>query len=179
MGLTENQVNEIAKLPSGVAVVYQNNWVSPVLTMVDKANVEEEIYKPEKETVIRTIKSARTQIIRMLMQPWILGNKIPEKSLYDSLRVLELTRSDRQEISSLIADYSLFNGNLVWKQEELPKLRRLLQNILGIKGTDYQSINSSSELVKKVSMKLKNMKPEAVQEICFVLTNMGGNQSGN
>lgn len=179
MGLTENQVNEIAKLPSGVAVVYQNNWVSPVLTMVDKANVEEEIYKPEKETVIRTTKSARTQIIRMLMQPWIPGNKIPEKSLHDSLRVLELTRSDRQEISSLIADYSLFNGNLVWKQEELPKLRRLLQNILGIKGTDYQSINSSSELVKKVSMKLKNMKPEAVQEICFVLTNMGGNQSDN
>ena len=37
MGLTPNQVNEIAKLPSGVAVVYQNNWVNPVLTMIDKA----------------------------------------------------------------------------------------------------------------------------------------------
>ena len=179
MGLTEDQVNEIAKLPSGVAVVYQNNWVSPVLTLVDKADVEEEIYKPEKETVIRTAKSARTQIIRMLMQPWILGNKIPEKSLYDSLRVLELPRSERQEICSLIADYSLFNGNLVWKQEDLPKLRKLLRGVLGIKDADFQTMNTSQDLIKRVSVKLKNMKPEAVQEICFILTYMGGDQGGN
>lgn len=38
MGLSNAQVNEIAKLPSGVAVVYQNNWISPVLTLV-KAGV--------------------------------------------------------------------------------------------------------------------------------------------
>lgn len=44
MGLTEEQVNEIAKLPSGVAVVYQNDWVKPVLTMIDKANVREGHY---------------------------------------------------------------------------------------------------------------------------------------
>lgn len=39
IGLTEDQVNEIAKLPSGVAVVYQNNWINPVLTMINKANI--------------------------------------------------------------------------------------------------------------------------------------------
>jgi hypothetical protein len=44
MGLTEEQVNEIAKLPSGVAVVYQNDWVKPVLTMIDKADVTEGKY---------------------------------------------------------------------------------------------------------------------------------------
>lgn len=45
MGLTDDQVNEIAKLPSGVAVVYQNNWISPVLTMIDKANARLTISK--------------------------------------------------------------------------------------------------------------------------------------
>lgn len=38
IGLTEDQVNEIAKLPSGVAVVYQNDWINPVLTMINKAD---------------------------------------------------------------------------------------------------------------------------------------------
>ena len=30
-GLRDEQLDEIAKLPKGVAVVYQNNWVEPVL----------------------------------------------------------------------------------------------------------------------------------------------------
>ena len=53
MGLSTAQVNEIAKLPSGVAVVYQNNWISPVLTLVDKANITEKpfVNKSRKGTV--------------------------------------------------------------------------------------------------------------------------------
>src|SRR5699024_3099557 len=44
MGLSTAQVNEIAKLPSGVAAVYQNDWVNPVLTMIDKAEITEQPY---------------------------------------------------------------------------------------------------------------------------------------
>ena len=35
-GLKDEQLDEIAKLPKGVAVVYQNNWVEPVLCKVQK-----------------------------------------------------------------------------------------------------------------------------------------------
>ncbi|MCR5500792.1 MAG: DUF87 domain-containing protein [Acetatifactor sp.] len=34
--LNEDQINEIAKLPRGVAAIYQNEWVQPVLCMVKK-----------------------------------------------------------------------------------------------------------------------------------------------
>ena len=33
--LNDNQIDELAKLPTGVAAVYQNNWVQPVLCKVD------------------------------------------------------------------------------------------------------------------------------------------------
>lgn len=33
--LNDNQIEELAKLPTGVAAVYQNNWVQPVLCKVD------------------------------------------------------------------------------------------------------------------------------------------------
>ncbi|WP_260204191.1 ATP-binding protein [Lactiplantibacillus pentosus] len=36
--LNEKQLDEIALLPKGVAVVYQNNWLEPVLCAIDKAN---------------------------------------------------------------------------------------------------------------------------------------------
>lgn len=35
-GLKDNQLDEIAKLPRGIAVVYQNNWLEPVLCKIDK-----------------------------------------------------------------------------------------------------------------------------------------------
>lgn len=35
-GLKDEQLDEIAKLPKGVAVVYQNNWVEPVLCKIQK-----------------------------------------------------------------------------------------------------------------------------------------------
>ena len=35
-GLKEEQLDEIVKLPKGVAVVYQNNWVEPVLCKIKK-----------------------------------------------------------------------------------------------------------------------------------------------
>ena len=69
MGLSDDQVNEIAKLPSGVAVVYQNNWISPVLTMINKADVSEVPYVNPKPAAIKSVRQARTEILCMLLQP--------------------------------------------------------------------------------------------------------------
>ena len=44
MGLSDSQIREISRLPMGVAVVYQNNWVEAVLTQVDKS---EEQYRQD------------------------------------------------------------------------------------------------------------------------------------
>ena len=42
--LKENQLDEIARLPKGVAVVYQNDWVEPVLCKIGKFDGEEKPY---------------------------------------------------------------------------------------------------------------------------------------
>lgn len=44
-GLKDEQLDEIAKLPKGVAVVYQNNWVEPVLCKIQKYRGTEGEYK--------------------------------------------------------------------------------------------------------------------------------------
>lgn len=40
-GLNNDQIIELAKLPRGVAAVYQNDWITPVLCNVEKANLTE------------------------------------------------------------------------------------------------------------------------------------------
>lgn len=42
--LKDEQIDEIAKLPKGVAVIYQNDWLEAVLCKVDKFDGEEKLY---------------------------------------------------------------------------------------------------------------------------------------
>lgn len=44
-GLNDDQIIELAKLPCGVAAVYQNEWVQPILCKVDKFDGKSEPYK--------------------------------------------------------------------------------------------------------------------------------------
>ena len=170
MGLTADQVNEIAKLPSGVAVVYQNDWVAPVLTMIDKADINESPYKPDHLTVIRSVRSARTIIMRMLMQPWIGKGTIDEDTLRDSLKVLNVSGDIRNNISRLIDDYSLCSGILVWKNSDIPKLQRLVQAVLGFKDKDFENINTPEDLMHETENKLQGCSQDDISNICYILT---------
>jgi hypothetical protein len=170
IGLSADQVNEIAKLPSGVAVVYQNDWVSPVLTMIDKADVEESSYVVEHPTKIRPLKAARLDIIKMLMQPWFGGKMIPEEKLRASLSVLDIPRGDKKIISEVMKNYLLFQGTIIWDKKELPILQGILQNLLGITEKNFENINTPDQLRKLVKSKLQKCSAQNIDDICFILT---------
>lgn len=42
--LNEEQINELAKLPCGVAAVYQNEWIQPVLCQVERFNTVDKMF---------------------------------------------------------------------------------------------------------------------------------------
>lgn len=52
--LNEDQITELAKLPCGVAAVYQNEWVQPVLCKIDKHEINDRKYEyqPEDEVYL-------------------------------------------------------------------------------------------------------------------------------
>ena len=43
-GLNDDQITELSKLPRGVAAIYQNDWISPVLCSIEKPELKEGIY---------------------------------------------------------------------------------------------------------------------------------------
>ena len=170
IGLTDSQVDEIAKLPSGVAVIYQNNWINPVLCLIDKANIDEKPYVPKKRSRIMTIKTARKLIIRMLMQPWFGGEGIDSDALYSAQRVLELKRTSRSSICSLIERYELFNHQLMWRKEDLGELKILLEDTLDVTEEQLGAITTADELRELVAGRLGRVKRSDIDNICFVLT---------
>jgi hypothetical protein len=177
MGLTDDQVNEIAKLPSGVAVVYQNNWISPVLTMIDKANVTEKPYINPKPALIKSAKQARTEIICMLLQPWIPREHMRGLSLKNSLRLLEIPRAVKKQIIDCISDYVFCGGTMIWKTEEIPQLQHILRTVIEITNTEFERIviNQDAHALRLlVKRKTVGLSDKEVNEVCNVLTIVGG-----
>lgn len=170
IGLTNDQVNEIAKLPSGVAVVYQNDWVNPVLAKIDKANITEEPYVPEKKAMIRSLKSSRTDLVKMILQPWIRSGKIPQDTLKQSLQVIDIPRQYKRELEELIENYTLFNGNLLWKKDDIVRVQTLVRIVLGIDEKRLANIASVDQLRELVRSKLAKCSSETEKTICYFLT---------
>ena len=66
-GVTDEQLEEIAKLPKGVAVVYQNDWLEPVLCKIHHFSEEEKPYQYEPQNQLSDEKKAFHQHIADLL----------------------------------------------------------------------------------------------------------------
>lgn len=181
MGLTNDQVNEIAKLPTGVAVVYQNNWISPVLTMIDKAGVDEKTYINKKTSVIKTARQARTEILFMLLQPWISRERMRGLALKNSLRLLDIPRRTKKQLMQCIDDYVFCGGSLIWKIEEVAILQDLLKSVLNITKSEFERIvmnQDANGLRTLIQEKTVGLCDAEIDEVCNVLTKAGGETDG-
>lgn len=176
MGLTDDQVNEIAKLPTGVAVVYQNNWISPVLTMIDKANVVEKPYVNQEPTTIKPLKHARTDVAKAIMEPWIPHEMIAFPELAKALNSLSVTRSNRKLLSVMLSTYRNHNGHILWNENSIGLLKVLLQDILELSQKaleDATATGNPDVLRRMVFSKTVGFTLEEVDEICHILTMEG------
>jgi hypothetical protein len=178
MGLNDDQVNEIAKLPGGVAVVYQNDWISPVLTMIDKADVSESPFEYTQQTWIKPLREARTDIICMLMQPWIDRPQISAGELSVSLKTLELSRENRKIINILAGIYIGNGGKMIWAETSISLLQELIRDIVELSDREFSKIvteGTPDTLKRFINDKTSGLSADDVEEICYVLTKAGEN----
>lgn len=78
-GMNDKQIDEIAKLPTGVAVVYQNDWVSPVLCKIDRMKNSRVIFNEQKDSILEL--NSENDINYIIEFCWQVKLKIPKKPL--------------------------------------------------------------------------------------------------
>lgn len=173
IGLSNEQVNEISKLPSGVAVVYQNNWINPVLTKVEKAKVSESKYINDSKNEIRPISTSRTEVISAITEPWLKPERIAIDSLLDSLERLEISKNQKVLIREMLLTYHNHGGHIIWNEKSLQLLQKLLLDILGISKKELQNILILDEpdiLRNIVKKSTNNLNRDQIEELCYLLT---------
>jgi hypothetical protein len=119
--LNDRQIEELAKLPCGVAAVYQNEWVQSVLCKVDKFETEGKYhYNPNQSESQNTLKE-RISMARELCQlsndsekvKEMLDNAMQTKALYrfsgslyaSSMQYLDSTKTkpDYDKLSFIVS----------------------------------------------------------------------------
>ncbi len=88
--LNEDQITELAKLPCGVAAVYQNEWIQPVLCKVDRFDADYSVYRYMPENS-KKIYGSKEEVSECLL-----------KSIMDKELFHKGDKEDLRELKSLI-----------------------------------------------------------------------------
>ena len=130
VSLNLSQIEEIARLDTGVAVVHQSGWLSPVLCKIDHFSPESFCplsYSPD-EMPAQFLLKARGVFLELLLCRR-KNTQAPSKQFcIDAMDVLSLSRDKNdKKISKYISDY-LTSGNMTaWESfEELCRIVRTL-----------------------------------------------------
>ena len=97
---------------------------------------------------------------------------IPEDRLLSSLAVLDIPREDRKAIMAIMDDYLLFNGHLIWNRNDLPKLQKLVQHVLGLSDKNIGAIEKAEELRNIVKARIRRLSAKNTEDICLILTSV-------
>lgn len=153
-GLKDEQLDEIAKLPKGVAVVYQNDWLEPVLCKVSKFDGKEEIYIYESKVDEQTVDS---KLFNSIMLKLLLKNRVNEEIeididlLQNLLNVVSITTKNKIAINKLIVEYKEKNCLKIWN-EDFNVLSEVVTDIIEGKGFTNNAIDLSSDYVDLTRM---------------------------
>ena len=58
--LTDEQIEELARLQTGIACVYQNNWIEAVLSKIDKADINDSYYSKKDDKFFENVNIKNT-----------------------------------------------------------------------------------------------------------------------
>ena len=122
---------------------------------------------------IKPLKEARTELLYMLMQPWLPRERLRRKALENDLRSLDIPRQYKREISDRINDYVFFGGKLFWRVEEIPKLQGLLKAVLGLSTAafvDCVSLGDANAFRQMIQCRTAGLNADEVDEVCNLLT---------
>lgn len=177
--LKDEQLDEIAKLPKGVAVVYQNDWLEPVLCKINKYDGEEVAYEYNGE--IDYNKDNKNVFVSELLKLLLKGRNIEQTDvsielLNQLLGKVDISTKNKIGIHFLLKEY-LNTGKLtVWDIENFDKLSELVTELLDCKVLVENVIQSvedfeilTTELCEMVSKRTIELNEQTMLAICQCL----------
>lgn len=177
-GLDDVQIEELSKLKRGVAAVYQNDWVEPVLVQVNKCGLNEGVYD-----YAVTISGSEKGNVREQLLNFLIQGRVHEKldfSIVDieqGLYLLSLSAVNNDFVEEQIAEYKEHSALDIWANENFRLLSRRITDILGVRAkvencvltatSDEELTDMLKRIVLQISTESSKAKVIALSQ-CFM-----------
>lgn len=160
--LNDDQIIELAKLPRGVAAVYQNEWVEAVLCKVNKFETNKNQYKKAtmKEDKNDYI-AERLSIVQLLFNEISVTDEVQLRELKETLSKLKLCASSKVTIL-----------NALTKTRIEPQYTKLAPIVSNLFPTVYKAIiksfsstsSDTNQWTKDVDNEIRNLTQSEIEE---------------
>lgn len=171
-GLKDNQLDEIAKLPMGVAVVYQNDWIEPVLCKIDKFVGLEKKYRNASVLHSAEINIKATTIL----VNFIIKNRLENAISYSyrqiewAIEKCECSAKTKMYLYLLLDEFKLNNRLTLWERKNFLQQSIIVQEVLNLDSAVECSRRSSIDFIgfncnlnALVARKIENL----TNEVCL------------
>ncbi|WP_455036349.1 ATP-binding protein [Leptotrichia massiliensis] len=130
--LKDEQLDEIAKLPKGVAVVYQNDWIEPVLCKINKFEGKEEKYNYTREYTEKIDEcKLKQELLKLLLKTKVNQEITPNIEYIDNtLTKSKLSTIQKIEVLELLDEYRKTNKLKIWENNNFEKLSKIVTNLI-------------------------------------------------
>ena len=168
-GMKEEQVDEIAKLPTGVAVVYQNDWEEPVLCKIGKYEEEEIPFSFTPDTSLeKEANNTRIEILKLLLKGRIISPiEIDIDAIEVGLSKVNLSTFCKSFIYRAIKEFKEGEEVSLWKDDNFVPLSRIVTEVIAAKSEVERLVNKAvnfeeltNELYDFVYNKMKGLPNE-------------------
>ena len=150
--LKDEQLDEIAKLSKGVAVVYQNDWLEPVLCHISRYSGQEEPYEYDPDSLANQNLKCDDAWVRTEILKFLLADRLPQPEQVDLDRLVRelpyasLSTKNKIGIGHLIREYRV-NGTLrIWKDDCFADLSKATVGLLDCRPKIEGLVNSALTL---------------------------------
>lgn len=173
-GLNDEQIEELAKLKQGVAAVYQNDWVEPVLVQIDKCEIEEKEYHFAPFEKPADLNVCRLQLMHFLIQGRVDSPlEFDVSKIEKSLGTLGLSTKNQEFVEELIAEYKETGSLELWRDERFRRLSKIITDILESRNrieNSVLSVHDNQELTEELKKIVIQIFPDAQKDVVLTLS---------
>lgn len=175
-GLNREQIDELSKLKRGVAAVYQNDWIEPVLVQVHECSLGASAYH-FSDTLSQTCGNhVQEQLLNFLLQGRIHEKlDFSIKEIENGLGRLALSTANTEFVKEQLAEYKESHYLTLWSDKNFPRLARHLTDILGARARAevencVLTAASDDELTEKLRKIVLQFSPESSEAKVLALS---------
>ena len=173
VGLADNQIPELSKLPKGVAVVYQNNWLEAVLCKISKAAVEETpfVYRQNESRL-------KTSEIRKMIAMLLVGNRVDESVdiftdyIRENIDSINLSTENKMVILDVVEKLEIDRNPSVFSNDSFAKLSQVVCDVVNYQSFKNMIVNleDAKDIQEQVHTHLLSIIGEVSLELELAIT---------